>query len=754
MADETELERMVVRLVGDAAEYQRMMKEAQDAAKETAAAVAEADRQVKELKGFQWFANSAVDAMSTVSNYARSTLSTAFSQVDAKLTQWGNYSWSWLQKGMDGFIALEGTTLKLTAAIEQNGRAAGPVLKSYESFAKAIAETTTATKGQVLGMLQVAESMGLQDDQAKRAVKNSLALAAAKGGEAESYMRMAIQLERGHLGRMAFMLGLQGEGDETEKVAKAHEMLSRMYGVVGAEQQSLGGQIKMLEKEWKAYGKQFNAVIGEGAKPIVEFLRFAVSMLGQMSYGMKVAVVTAAALAAAWVGLIALIALAGKTFNFFFGGVGILAGVIITGLGLVTAGAGALVVTLGGVSGFFALIKEKAIAAWEWLKPVRQALGQLWDTLLTTGLIVWNALKAAAQAAMQAFTAAMGSAGSIDWASVQAGLVGAVLAAEYTLLNFSKVADVVWLGFQLGFIVAADTVLFFFTDQLPALLAWFGTNWRDVFSTAFGFIGTVLHNALLNLTYMFMTFFAWLPPNFMAAMKALGNGLNTLLNNLVAVFQNLRGLIRGTVKFEDIWKPLGEAFTAEFSQLNLTEGLRPLTEGFENKIGELPKIPERQAGVLEQTLRNEFEAMGGALQEDYEAFAARRIAEFANQSKKAGDAVGGGVADPMAKATKEIQKFDSALSGSAEALTRIAEYKDKLAGRELGAVVSGRPTGVGGGSSANQPVFAGGAGAAGPAEDPWKPAVLALLSKIAEAVTRVADRDVVEVEQADLEDGL
>ncbi len=255
MATETEIERMVVRLVGDASQYVKTLEQAQE----------------------------------KTESFGRAVLS-VLGAIGAK---------NWIEKGLHNFEEAELIGLKLTAALEANGRQVDQTREEYRKFAAEMERTTTAEDDAVLGMLQVAESLGITGKAAERAVKNSIALAAAKGGEAQAYIRLTAALEQGNsemLGRM--LPALRGIEDDSERAAKAQEMLAKMFGTARAEAESHSGKLKILHRDYGNLLEDFGELAAEVAGPVVKALTDLTALFKSMPTWLKAVVVALAALTA------------------------------------------------------------------------------------------------------------------------------------------------------------------------------------------------------------------------------------------------------------------------------------------------------------------------------------------------------------------------------------------------------------------------------------------------------------------------
>lgn len=152
-------------------------------------------------------------------------------------------------------------------------------------------------------------------------------------------------------------------------------------------------------------------------------------------------------------------------------------------------------------------------------------------------------------------------------------IVDALLTLEYAITHWK---DVLWLaavGATLGVVTFANQVIHWFTVALPEYLAWFGRNWREIFTDIFNFTTTVFSNMWTNITSFFTELWDWIASG-------------------------------GQDAFQFTWTPL--------------------TEGFKATMEALPKIAERQIGPLEQALSTEFNNSATSLTNGLEAFIAER----------------------------------------------------------------------------------------------------------------------------------
>jgi hypothetical protein len=626
---EVELERLVVRLVGDATGYRAMLESAAQQTDSTAANVQSVKGRIEQYaKGLEGFARSAVGALGAAGIVA--SLSSLFSM----------------------FSGAERSTTKLTAAIEASGRAAGPVVEDYNKFAKAVAGSTLATAGSVKGLLQQAESFGVHGDAAKSAVKNAIALAAAKGGEASSYIRATIAMAEGNVFMLRHILHMRGVKDESEVLRRAQALIASGWKQATAETQTASGQITQLQKNLKSLFIDIGGLVAGALQPLVGALNAAVTWFRELDPGVRRAATAAVLL----VGAVAAVGPAFAALAPILAPLGAIVGVVfspwILAIGAVAGAVAVAVRAMGGWDTAWQKLKGGAASAWsyvkakfdefvEWAAPVWDAAVSLaeaaWSALSSLAVQAWDAVETAFVAARDfiadVWTSITGGA-TVNWTSIRDFVQDAIIAMEFSLTHFGQVAEFQWTGIKLGAVSAFNTVLYYFTDALPAALKWLRDEWAAIFLDVYNYTTTVFSN---------------------------------LGTNLVAVFRNLPGLIAGTTRWGDVWKPLTEGFTRLSKELVL---------------------PERVAGELEKQLQDDFKRQGAAIDSSYEGFRAAKLKEFADKHRKDSDKqvkdafdIGSGIGSAMGKGFK-ASKWDAAIAGSAEALARVAAFKERLEGTD------------------------------------------------------------------------
>lgn len=252
---ETELERLIIRLVGDGSEYQKMLEQA-------AASSQEAARQVEQATGRMEQMTNQLNAAGTAMVAVGAAMTAAFGMVS--------------REALGNFQEAEAIGLKLNAVLESNGRSVETLTKNYQEWAVALEKTTTMEDDATLALLGQAEAFDLTGESAKKAVKDAIALAAVVGGQADSYLRLTAQIAKGDIETamsMARMVPqLRGIKNETEFLTKANKLFETGMKAAEAEMKSSAGSMKALKRDYGNMLEDIGAVIAQGLQPIVSWL--------------------------------------------------------------------------------------------------------------------------------------------------------------------------------------------------------------------------------------------------------------------------------------------------------------------------------------------------------------------------------------------------------------------------------------------------------------------------------------------------
>jgi hypothetical protein len=163
---------------------------------------------------------------------------------------------------------------RLEAALRSAGEFSQAALQDFKDFASGLQAVTTVGDESTLKMVQLAKSMGLSNEQAKRATKNSIALAKAMGINEQSAIRYTAALEQGDSTMLnRYLPTLRQIEDDTERAAKAQELLGQMFGAATAEAQSGLGPLTQIKNTFGDLQEEIGAIVLDYMKPFIEGLK-------------------------------------------------------------------------------------------------------------------------------------------------------------------------------------------------------------------------------------------------------------------------------------------------------------------------------------------------------------------------------------------------------------------------------------------------------------------------------------------------
>lgn len=466
--NETELERLVVRLTGDGEEYMRMLKQAQDQTRETAQIVEE---QGKRIEGFS----------SNLRGFASSALS-ALAGLGIR---------NFLSESLAAWNEQEKAEKRLRAMYQVNERETEAAITRAKQFAEEMQNLTATADENTLAMLQQAEAMGVTGANAERAIRNVIA---AQAAGIHIGVRQAALLEQGVLGRLGRQLGDLGQGSEQEKIAKAQEKLKKMFALAELDGKSA---FKQLGVAWSELMEDFGKTFKQLMSPIVEMKTSIINWFRSLSDGTKQFIVVLGGVVLAVLSISAAITTAGIIFNTMFGGVGLIIGAIVTA-GAATAywlstfesikKAWETIKEVGGIA--WDWIKGKAMAFWEWIRP---AAMQTWNIILS----LWTTLKRVVSEAwewiknvhiqMFDYLAALWSYWfgdiTMDWDKLRKDIVKQLILVEFVLRNFKQTVELVFEFAKLKFMQWSGELEHWFQTRVPAfgraLQAAFSGEWSE-----------------------------------------------------------------------------------------------------------------------------------------------------------------------------------------------------------------------------------------------------------------------------------
>lgn len=637
MAAEQEVAALVTRLTGDSSGLVKALTTATDATKQAAQQV---QQYATQTEGFL--------------NSVKAGVTTAMTALGALGVV------SWLSGSREAYAGAEAAQLRLNALISAGGRDAAAVTADYVKFAEGIAATTTTSKGAVMGMLRQAEVFGVTGEQAKQAAQLAIAAGAAMDQEAAGFAHAAAMAVQGRPEMLQMELGLRRIRDPAERAAQAQKILAAGLVTAQATGKTTTAEINRLWASFNTMRKAIGQALDESLRPWVRVAQQAVKVTTEWFKANKETILTVVKVGAAVVGAYA----AYRTLG--------LALAVVNGL------LSALYIKQAATLGLWVLWKA-AVGAAALVQGVFNASLALYQFLIGGGSL-----------------AALAFAGAQVVLSAGVWLVNAALAVMDALLApevlVAAAATLVIIG---GALVVAGAAAYGLWQAGSALVSTF----RDGLPTA---TGPIAHVAAM--------FEDW--------WNAIQDVVRAAQVDLPLAWQIAQaGFALAVAQIEDAWPPvwrfIQDGFAAlwplvadqmvlgfdqalahilatflEYSSL-LGLALRgPIDAALKRLDAELAVhrqsvLADAASGLADAA--GKFQVQESAATKEAKARLADLRGQLTEAEKRAAQApdlgklLPPGFADQVDGAAKAVEKFDAALSGSAEAITRSEQYRQTLA---------------------------------------------------------------------------
>ena len=201
---------------------------------------------------------------------------------------------------VNAYSVQEGAERKLAAAIKATGGDVDANMARFKKFASDLQAVTTTGDEVTLGMIQMAQTMGLSADQSERAARNAIAMEAAFGVSAASAMRYTAALEQGDATMLKrYIPALRDVTDESQLAARAQEILGNAFNVAQEDAKTFAGQTQQLKNSWGDLMEEFGKIMAQAITPLISKLKSIVSWFQSLDESTKKIIVGVGGLAAA-----------------------------------------------------------------------------------------------------------------------------------------------------------------------------------------------------------------------------------------------------------------------------------------------------------------------------------------------------------------------------------------------------------------------------------------------------------------------
>lgn len=360
----------------------------------------------------------------------------------------------------------------------------------------------------------------------------------------------------------------------------------------------------------------------------------------------------------------------------------ILLGALAAAVTAVAIGLTAAVVWVYRALGVFEWLGRKLQEVWQFLLPVRKALDHLGDAIARVATAAFVTLQGAVAYTLAEIEAFIG--GAADWQTWSTAAVLAVTAVEAFLGNLPRAFAMIEAATALTMEFVTEEFRRVFQVVIPGVFNWFA-----------GVIGVAFHNA----TALPRARFVWLADNVGSVMATLARHVKdvfttafedvaTLLTNLVGNFKRVKGaipeLLRGRMNWSQVWKPLTEGTKDVIKDLDLSGAWKEFEPPAKKQFADLI-LPDREFTDMEKELIGKLKAMGGDVWNDALKLWGSRLGGEGGPAEAAA-AVGKKMAEQGPPAgrqfsrgfAKEATRLDAAQFGSAEHVGRLFAAQQRL----------------------------------------------------------------------------
>jgi hypothetical protein len=602
----------------------------------------------------------------------------------------------------DAFAEAERASLRLTSAIEASGHSVDEVMPKYKEFIDRVMGVTLMSRNTTSRLLEQAEAMGFTGDQALQIATNAIALGKGNDELALSAFRVAVVMERGHPEMVRRLMNLQGVKTGTELLVAIQEKLRAGLAVAAAEAGSTSGSLERLQRSFLALRVEVGGIIAQGLRPVITWLGEAIhwfNTLDPLARKVAIAAVLVTAGLAAMAPVMAILSFLAAPFItllttmfdivvFLANPLTILVGIIgvfgaalasiLTGTSFQDVAAWAmeavgsvrafLVATINNVKGFIENLTRNMRILMVWLifqwARFSAWVEEVWGVILfVTDAAIFKIMDITYQLVP-----------NFDdiWAKV---LKGSATAWE-TAVDYARRFVMGTLGFLTNF-----------GDNMGRLFDWLSRNWVNIW-TDITILSKKTCEAISNnfyvvfqtITRLQVAFMAWLAGRMGQLAKDIGSkflagfagvlpylykwsyavgemiggalsGKNPKKKLMDDFFKDLPKDMKDALKEEDFFKVASGILKEQMAKLQ-----NPL-EGFKSTIEKLPDFNLNVNGI--------------------------ELPKFVfDQAKKAAEDAGKGGLEIGKLFSKGVEKglgrFDAVAIASAEAVSRITEFRDKL----------------------------------------------------------------------------
>jgi hypothetical protein len=191
------------------------------------------------------------------------------------------------KQAVGAFAATETIEARLRSALAGNQRDVEATFNRYKQFAEGIQEVSTAEGAAVLNTLRLAEQFKLTGAAAEKATRDAYAFAAFGDVSADAALRVTQAMAKGDTeAAMRFsklIPALRGISDEAAFTAEYARLVAGGMASAEAETKTFAGTMTRMKVAADNMLEPFGEIIADALKPLIDGLRMAAKWVGNLS---------------------------------------------------------------------------------------------------------------------------------------------------------------------------------------------------------------------------------------------------------------------------------------------------------------------------------------------------------------------------------------------------------------------------------------------------------------------------------------
>jgi hypothetical protein len=208
------------------------------------------------------------------------------------------------KKLIDSYIQQEKADIRLTSALEAQGKATDANIKSMKNLAKELQKTAGIGDETAQEMIGLALNMGVLPEEMDKTIKSAIGLSKAMGIDANQALKLVQASANGNTDRMRRMIpALQNVNSESERMAIINKAIASGWNQTTKEVNSAGGQLNQLKLTFGDLLEVLGEILAKAILPMVTWLAKVIDQFINLNPNIRNTIVSAGLLVTALIGV-------------------------------------------------------------------------------------------------------------------------------------------------------------------------------------------------------------------------------------------------------------------------------------------------------------------------------------------------------------------------------------------------------------------------------------------------------------------